>query len=73
MTNVIAMTISILRCKFLMGFEEWRQSVLFTFYKSHTGYSVEKWFSKKKRRSGILKAYSIEFDISDCDSEEVDH
>lgn len=62
-----------LRCKFLMSFEEWRQPVIFTFDKSHTGYSVENWFSKKKRRSGILKAYSIELDRSDCDSEEVDH
>lgn len=51
-----------LKCKFLMGFEEWRQPVIFTFYKSHTGYSVENWFSKKKRRSGILKAYSIKLD-----------
>lgn len=64
---------SMLRCKLLMGFEEWRQPVIVTFYKSHTGYSVENWFSKKKRRSGILKAYSIELDKSDCDSEEVNH
>lgn len=46
----------------MMGFEEWWQPLIFTFYKIHTGYSVENWFSKKKRRSGILKAYSNKLD-----------